>query len=122
MYFSIAVVVVGSIFLGYMFGAIAMLINKMNNESIVKQAKIEDLDKRMRSCKIPKSLQEKVFEYFNFCWKKHLGNDMSRDFSDLSLPLQRDLLFYQHQELVLKVPLFKELEPLEVLAIIQKLK
>ena len=105
-----------------MFGAIALLIAKVNGESTLYQSKVEDLDKRLRAKNIPHEMQKKVFEYFNYCWKKRKMYQSTGDFSDLSFPLQRDLLFHQHKELILNVPLFKELEPMEVLYIIQKLR
>ena len=105
-----------------MFGAIANLINKLGRRSNEYQEKVEELDRRLRSNKIPKDMQDKVFEYFNYCWRKNLTTETVEDFSDLSAPLQRDLLFFKHQEIVMNVPLFQELEPMEILYIIQNLR
>jgi len=61
-------------------------------------------------------------EYFHYSWKKRIVLKKMKEFKELSLPLQRDITIYQHHNMILKVPLFKELEPIEILSIVQKLK
>ena len=61
-------------------------------------------------------------EYFNYSWRKNRVLKKINDFSELSIPLQRDIALYQHQEMILKVPLFKDLDLVEILSIVQKLK
>lgn len=112
----------GSISLAYVFGSITYIINRSNEGHTEYQQKLEALNKKLRANKVPHNLRVKVLEYFNYTWRKHRILHKLNDFSELSIPLQRDLAFFQNQKLVTKVPLFQELEPLEVLSIIQKLK
>ncbi len=56
-------------------------------------------------------MKNRIFEYFEFCWRKNIIFDRDlKDFSDLSLTLRREVLVCIHREIILKVPLFSELE------------
>lgn len=108
--------------MGYIFGYITYIINHMSSESSMYQQKLDDLRTKLDINKVPENLRVKIMEYFYYSWRKKRVLHMSNDFSELSIPLQRDMAFFQHQEIIMKVPLFRELEAIEILSIIQKLK
>jgi len=112
----------GAIILAYVFGCITLIVNRENAQTSLYQQQLEELKQKLKINKIPHNLRVKVLEYFYYTWRKHKILRKANDFSELSIPLQRDLAFYQHQDMIKKVPLFKELEPTEILRIIQKLK
>ena len=107
--------------LGYIFGSVTFIINKINQEASEYQEKIESIQAKMVINKVPYNLRAKIMEYFEYSQKKINATKMS-DFKELSATLQRDVSFFQHQDLIRSVPMFKELHPAEVLSVIQKLK
>lgn len=65
----------------------------------------------MRRKNIPQELQAKAFEYFEYCWRKHLLFDRShKDFSEFSKSLQQQCLDHQFSELIYKVPIFCKID------------
>jgi len=112
----------GAVFLAYIFGFVTLMVGQMNAQNNFYKDKLEQLTKKLEINKVPANLRLKVMEYFYYSWRKHRVLQKTNDFSELSLPLQRDLAFFQYQETIMKVPLFLELEPIEILSIIQKLK
>jgi len=112
----------GAATLAYIFGLVILAIDRETRESQLYHRQKEELKQKLKINNIPHNLRVKIMEYFYYSWRKHRILNKMDDFSELSLPLQRDLALYQHQEMILKVPLFKELDPVEILSIVQKLK
>lgn len=99
-----------------------LLISKLNFAYSLYQTKLDELDMKLQTNNIPKQTCEKIQEYYAFYWKKQKIFQNLSDFSKLSESLKREILFHTHKDIVLNVPLFHELEPHEILRIIQKLK
>lgn len=99
-----------------------LLISKLNYEYTLYQAKLDDLDIKLETNRIPINIRERIHEYYTFYWKKQKILSNLSDFSKLSESLKREILFYTHKDIVVNVPLFHKLEPSEILRIIQKLK
>jgi hypothetical protein len=95
---------------------------KLNSKNTFYQNKLEELEFKLKQKSIPNHLRNRIFEYFEFCWRKRKVFEQLSDFSELSAPLQKECLIYLHKDLVSNVPLFCELESNEILSIIQKLK
>jgi len=112
----------GAVGIAYIFATVTLIINRANTEKSLHQAQLEDLQYKLNVNKIPQNLRRKVMEYFSYSWRKHSVLKKADDFSELSIPLQRDIALYQHQDMIIKVPLFKDLDPIEILNIVQKLK
>lgn len=113
---------IGSFFYAFFFSEVILLITKLNQNYSQYQIKLEKLEKQLEANGIPKNLKNKIFDYFDFYWKKKkMFQDVS-EFSQLSEPLKKEILFHLHKDIVINVPLFKELEPTELLQIIQRLK
>lgn len=115
--------VCGSFTLGYIYGNMSMAIENLSAQSLIYYNTLDEVQVKMEMNHISDKLQRKVYEYLEYCWKKRSGfNDDRMTFANASLNQQRDICFFRHQEVVLNVPLFRELEPIEVLSIIQRLK
>lgn len=121
-WFSVCIGLFGAVGLAYIFAIVTLVINRAYRESSEFQRQLEDLKHKLKVNKIPKNLRVKVMEYFYYSWRKHSVLKQMDDFSELSIPLQRDLALYRHQDMILKVPLFKDLDPVEILSIVSKLK
>lgn len=120
--FSIIISIIGNMGIGFIFGKIGFLIQKMNQDETLYQEKHESLQRSLIQNKVPLSLRSRVFEYFDVYWEKKKTFNRFSDFVELSEPLQRELAFHIHQDLVKHVPLFRELEASEIFGIIKKLK
>ena len=119
---SVAIGLFGAVSLAYIFGLITMIINGAYSDNILYQNTLELLKHKLHVNKVPHNLRVKVMEYFYYSYRKDRIFRKHNDFTELSIPLQRDLALHNHQAMVMKVPLFKELDPVEILSIIQKLK
>jgi len=111
----------GAVGISYFYARSMMLINTANRKSVQYEQQLEDLNKKLSLKKIPKNLRTKVMEYFYYASKKNSLMKM-RDFSNLSLPLQKEIALYQNYEILKKIPLFKDLDRTEILNVISKLK
>ena len=103
-------------------GEINVLITKLNHKRSLYQIKYDDWQYRVTQNRLPDALRVKIFEFFEFYWEKQEHYLKIEDFSKLSIPIQKELLFFINKDLVLQVPLFKYLEPIEILEIIKKLR
>lgn len=118
---SVLMCITGYFMMAFFFGKISVLIAKLNHGSTLYQEKLDELQNKMKANNMPILLQKKANEYFEYSWSKQ--NIFSLfDMSDLSVPLQKELLFFFHKDLVTNVPLFKHLIPQELLFLIQCLK
>ena len=120
--FCIGIFIFGSILMAMLFGNISLLMMKLNSKNTIYQNKLSELEFKLKQKNIPMSLCNRVFEYFDFCWRKRKIFEQISDFSELSVPLQKECLIFLHKELITNVPLFNHLETNEILRIIQKLK
>jgi len=119
---SVLIGLFGAVGLAYIFAMVTLIINRAYHESSAYQEQLEELKHKLKINKIPHNLRVKVMEYFYYSWRKTSVLKKMDDFSELSIPLQRDIALYQHQEMIIKVPLFKDLDPVEILSIVQKLR
>ena len=114
--------IIGSFFYAIFFSEVMLLISKLNYAYSLYQTKLDELDMKLENNNIPQSVRDRIHLYYDFYWKKQKIFQNLSDFSKLSESLKREILFHTHKEIVVNVPLFKELEPVEVLRIIQRLK
>ena len=119
---SVVIGLFGAVAMSYIFGLATVIMNSAYEENSRYQHQFEVLQRKLNISKVPCNLRAKVMEYFYYSWRKNQVLKKVDDFSELSIPLQRDIALYQHQEMVIKVPLFRELDPVEILSIIQKLR
>ena len=121
-WYCFLVAIFGAVGLGFLYARVTQIIYAASEESLLYQEKLEVLQKKLRVNKIPHNIRVKVMEYFYYSWKKRIVLQKMTEFSEVSLPLQRDITVFQHHKMVASVPLFKELDPKEILSIIQKLR
>lgn len=121
-FFAILIFIGGSISMAMLFGNISLLMTKLNSKNAIYQNILSELEFKLKQKNIPKTLCDRVFDYFEFCWRKRKVFEQMSDFSELSMPLQKECMMFLHKDLITNVPLFCHLETNEILRIIQKLK
>lgn len=114
--------VIGSISLGFVFGNIALIIDKHYRTKVELQTQMDEIKMKLTRSKVPDKLVKKVWEYMQYTFKKRKLFSKLTNFQEISESLQREISFFLHQQTLLNVPLFSYLEPVEVLSIVQKLK
>lgn len=119
---GVVISIIGNMGLGFIFGNISFLIQNINQDRTLYQEKLEALQRNIVQNQIPLKLRQRVYDYFDVYWQKRKQFILFSDFSELSEPLQRELAFHIHQDLIKGVPLFRELESIEIFAIIKKLQ
>ena len=109
----------GQLSIAIIFANMSVILYKLNWKQVQYERTSNDLEMLLREKNLPGSVKNKIFEYFEYCWRKNIIFDRDlKDFSDLSLTLRREVLVCIHKEIILQVPLFSELEQYEVLNII----
>lgn len=121
-YITIVIGLFGCAGLAFVYARIVLTINRANMEGRLYDQQLEDLKRKIHSNHVPHNLKTKIMEYFYYSNKKKTVLKRNQDFSELSLPLQRDLALYQYHDMIRSVPLFRELEPMEILSIVKKLQ
>lgn len=114
--------VIGSISLGFVYGNIALIIDKHYRTKVELQNQMDEIKDKLIKSKVPDRLVKKVWEYMQYTFKKRKLFSQLTSFQEISESLQREISFFLHQLTLLNVPLFSYLEPVEVLSIVQKLK
>ena len=119
---SICIFVLCSIMIGIIFGNTVVLMTKINQKNLIYKQQKDGLHSKLHELKTSQELQQKVIEYYEFTWKKNNIFRSINDFSNLSLSLQKDLIFELYSEFIIRCPLFVQLEQLETFKLIKKLE
>lgn len=98
--------------------------HKLNKKNEEYQKNLEKIQSSFLSHKeLDKNLKSMALEYFEFCWrKKKIFQAELNQFNDLSRVLSRDCYLFTHQEILVNIPLFSNLQVSELYWIIQHLK
>lgn len=117
--FAATFVLLGQLSIAIIYANMSVIMFKLNWKKALYENTLNDLESLLLQNNIPKNLKNKILEYFEYCWRKNVIFDKDlTDFSNLSLTLRREVLVCIHKEIILKVPLFSDLEQYEVLSII----
>ena len=99
------------------FGQFAMLISTWNQASSEFQAKMENVNENMRIMKLPAELKKRITHYYEYIWEMHRGLDPRAFMAELSNALCMEIGCLLHEEMVAKVPLFRNVEGSFLLAL-----
>jgi hypothetical protein len=105
--YTIFVMLTGVGVYGYVIGNIA---NLMSNLDIVQSShakRMEKVNAFIRYRKLPKNLQDRILDYYEYLFERNLGSDESDFYNDLPKSLVRDIKLYLNKDLIAKIPFFK---------------
>lgn len=110
MVFTIFVQIMGVGFYGFIIGKVASILSKKDPS---KAKYLENMDKltalsRMR--KLPKNLQKKLRDYYDYVLIKRMGYDESEFLKDLPRSLKGEVSRFLKKDVIEKIPLFKEVD------------
>jgi len=105
--FAILTMIVGLSFLGYIVGVIASTLSTRDPAAVRFRNNVEQLGQATRYWALPTHLQDRIYDYHWYMWKKRLGYDES-DFMD-SLPkaLKAEVSLHLKREVLDRVELFQ---------------
>lgn len=120
--FTISVQLVGVGIYSYVIGNVANLISNIDVQKNKMIQKKEEINSFIRSKQIPKHLQSKIKEYFNYLWytRKHVSDYSILE--ELPFTLKNDISYFLNSDVIQLVPLFKNASEIFIREIIQDLK
>lgn len=107
-YFTIVVMFAGVGTYGYVIGNVASFLANMDIVKAGYRKKMEEISAFLIYRAIPVDLQKRVHEYYDHLWESRMGHDESALLEDIPEPLKSDLALFMRQDLLKKVPFFKE--------------
>ena len=109
--YTMAVMIIGVGMYGYIIGNMAGLISNLDVSHTNYLKKIENLNMFYRIHRIPTPLRKKVANYYSRLRESKLDYDVNIILNELPQSIRKELLVYLNQDVVKKVPLFKNAGP-----------
>lgn len=98
---------VGLGFFGFLIGNITSALSQKDPAREHYLENIEKLSQLVRYRNLSPSLQKKVFQYYNYKWKKRLGFDETEFLETLPNSLKNQVALQLKKEILEEIPLFK---------------
>ncbi|NNM53929.1 MAG: cyclic nucleotide-binding domain-containing protein [Spirochaetales bacterium] len=105
--FVIFIEVFGAGMYGYVIGVVASLISNFDIAKNTFQHKIDQVEAFLRYRKVPRHLQRRVREYFDYLWKFRRGHEEAQIADTLPAQLWSDIGLHLNRDLLERVPLFQ---------------
>ncbi len=122
MIFTMFVQLMGAGAYGYIIGNIANMLTNIDMAKARHQERVDRMNSFMKSKKIPKKLQEQVYQYYNYLWETRRGYNDETILSELPESFKFEFAMLLNKGIIEKVPLFKGADPILVREVIFKLK
>jgi voltage-gated potassium channel len=119
--FTMVVQVFGVGMYGYIIGNVSSLIANLDVARANFLKKIETVTAYLNAKNIPKSLQEKVLNYYYYLWDKKKNISDENPLADLPSSLNLEIMLYLNRDMLRKVELFKKAQEVFVREAIQML-
>ena len=121
--FTIVVMMLGVSMYAYVIGNVASLISNLNASLSRFREKLDRVQTYMRERDIPRSIQRRVMDYYQYMWEYNKGTSTGGDdLVDLPEGLQAQIALHLHRGLVESVPIFQDASPAFIEQIIVRLK
>ncbi len=120
--FVIFIEVFGAGMYGYVIGVVASLISNFDIAKNTFQHKIDQVEAFLRYRKVPRHLQHRVREYFDYLWKFRRGHEEAQISDTLPAQLWSDIGLYLNRNLLERVPLFQHAPEAVLRQVILKLQ
>ncbi len=110
MVFAMFVQIMGVGFYGFIIGKVASILSKKDPTKAKYLENIEKLTALSRMRKLPKNLQKKLRDYYEYVLVKRMGYDESEFLKDLPRSLKGEVSRFLKKDVIEKIPLFKEVD------------
>jgi voltage-gated potassium channel len=105
--FVIFIEIFGAGIYGYVIGVMASLIANIDVAKNAFQQKIEQVEAFLRYRKVPRDLQKRVRDYFEYLWRFRRGHEEGAIADSLPAQLWSDIGLHLNRDLLERVPLFR---------------
>ncbi|KAK3257614.1 hypothetical protein CYMTET_33311 [Cymbomonas tetramitiformis] len=110
---AVLITLMGNFILAVLFGGVANLVQQMNLKQMQHNAKVSNHNDMMQYMNMPKSMQERVRQYFEYVWLRYRDMDGGFEGFASSLPasLNEEVMRFLNMKLLVRAPFFKNLPP-----------
>ena len=121
--FTLVIMFLGVSMYAFIIGNVASLIANLDANQGRFREKLDQIQAYMRERRIPSFLQQQVRDYYQYMWEYSHDASMELDFLDeLPHSIKTRIYLHLHQELLEKVPLFKDADKGFIEDLVIKLK
>ncbi len=121
--FTLVIMFLGVSMYAFIIGNVASLISNLDSNQGRFREKLDQIQAYMRERRIPSILQQQVRDYYQYMWEYSHDASMELDFLDeLPHSIKTRIYLHLYQELLEKVPLFKEADKGFIEDLVIKLK
>jgi len=105
--YAMVVMGLGAAMYGYIIGNVASLLANLDVSRARHLNRIETINNFMRDHEVPRELQARVRDYYNYLWESRIGQQ-SEMLDDLPKPLHIEIALHVNRNILRKVPLFED--------------
>jgi hypothetical protein len=105
-WYTMLVMGLGAAMYGYVIGNVASLLANVDVLRSQHLGRIETINHFMRDRHVPRELQARVRDYYNYLWESRIGRQ-SEMLDDLPVPLRTEIALHLNRAVLAKVPLFE---------------
>ncbi len=105
--YAMAVMALGVAMYGYVIGNVANLLANIDVLRAQHLGKMETVASFLRDRKVPRELQARVRDYYNYLWASRMGHQATL-FHDLPESLQVDIALHLNRHILRKVPMLEK--------------
>ncbi len=105
--YAMVVMGLGAAMYGYIIGNVASLLANLDVIRSRHLGRLETVNNFMRDRKVPRELQSRVRDYYNYLWESRMGQQ-SEMLADLPPPLHTEIALHLNRAILEKVPIFED--------------
>jgi voltage-gated potassium channel len=105
--FVIIIMLIGAAIYGFIIGNIANIIANIDVAKSQFRERVENVDTFLKYRNIPSDLQKRIHDYYDYLWESRRGYEESKLLQDLPQSLKTQVSFFLNQDIIEKVPIFK---------------
>jgi len=106
--YTMLVQIIGVGFYGFLIGNVASIFTKKDPAKTAYLANIEKLSMLVKYRSLPKSLQTRLRDYYNYEWKYQSGYSESILLGDIPSTLKNDIMLFLKKSVLEKITLFSD--------------
>ncbi len=105
--FVTVIMLLGAAIYGFIIGNIANIIANIDVAKSQFRERVENVDTFLKYRNIPSDLQKRIHDYYDYLWESRRGYEESKLLEDLPQSLKTQVSLFLSQDIIEKVPLFK---------------
>ncbi|KAJ3074202.1 Kinesin-like protein kif27 [Podochytrium sp. JEL0797] len=104
--FSIATMLLGILFYGYVSGTIASQLSNMDSRRVAYGQKMDAIRQYMNDRDMDADMQERVLEYYDYMWERNKGIDVKNLFEDMPSTFKSEVALSLNHAIISKAAIF----------------